>query len=187
MAAKTGSPQTPVRILTLGVPFNGNATVNIVDSQFESIRNVDLLPVPEISRGKTGYDESFRPDEKVYQSYSFFPLQILEINEPTVFRSQRIVRLVFKPLQFLPAQNLVRKYTRVVVQVHFTGSANAQQRPVIGKDEEWYQNLLLNYSQARTWRQLTAPRLQKPATHVFGGSNWFKITIATTNAEIKEG
>lgn len=187
VAAKTGSPQIPARVLTLGVPFNGNATANIVDSQFETVRNVDLLPVPEISRGETGYNESFRPDDKVYQSPGFFPLQILETDEPTIFRSQRIVRLVLKPLQFLPGQNLVRKYTRVVVQVHFTGSAGTQQRPVVGKDEEWYQDLLLNYNQARTWRQAVVRRLRKPATHVFGGDNWFKITIATTNAGTKEG
>lgn len=187
VTAETGAPQIPARVITLGVPFSGSATVNIVDSQFETIRNVDLLPIPEVSPGEVGYTETFQPDVKIYQSTSFFPTKIAEMNAPTIFRSQRVTRLVLQPLQFLPAQNLVRKYTRIVVQVDFSGSANTQQRPVIGKDEEWYEDLLLNYSQARSWRKAQAPRLQKPTAHVFGGNNWFKITIATTNAEIKEG
>ncbi len=187
VTAEMGAPQIPARILTLGVPLNGNATANIIDSQYETIHNANLLPVPEVSPGEIDYNATYKPDKKIYKANSYFPVQLVEANAPSIFRSQRIVRLIVQPLQFLPAQNLVRKYTRIVVQVDFNGSANTQQRPVISKDEEWYEDLLLNYSQARRWRQAPAHRLQKSTTHVFGGGNWFKITIATTNGETKEG
>ena len=50
MQAELGAPQIPVAVLTVGVPNEGDVLVGVVDSEFESKDNINVVPLPQILR-----------------------------------------------------------------------------------------------------------------------------------------
>ncbi len=82
------------------------------------------------------------------------------LSEPGFVRDQRVVSAVFAPQRL--GENTVALYDRVVVDVHFGGSLAGGLRRPDRWGEEFYRDLLVNYEQAKHWRQ--APRrAAKPA------------------------
>ena len=172
-----GEPESPARAFTLGVPLNADVQVHVVNSQFDVIPNINLLPVPEIHKDSLSVRFEFIPNREIYSSLNPFPTEIIKVEEPQFFRSQRTIRISIKPLQFLPQQHIVRKYNRITLRVEFSETRDLQQtllRP--SKDEQWYKSLLLNYEQSKKWRQPERKKLFKPGL-TFEGENWYKITL----------
>ena len=183
-----GEPELPGRIFTFGVPVNGSLSLSIIDSRYETIPNTNIAPVPSIVRSDLGYVEKYEPDPAAYSSNNAFPVELSQVEDPHIFRNQHIARVVIHPLQYFPSRQAVRKYTRIVFQINFTGQttgATTNQR--IAKDESWYQNLLVNYDQAKQWRIQKTRALKKAVKDPFEGDEWYKIIIATTGTETKEG
>ena len=176
-----GEPEIPVRVVTLGVPLDADVRVQVIDSQFDRISNTRLLPVPMIHKDSLATYYEYHPAEDIYSASAPFPHNIIELEGPHLFRLQRTVRILLKPLQYLPQQRVVRKYRSITIRVEFSGSQSGQQ--VVVKpagDEQWYKNLLLNYQQARKWRQPGRKKLQKGAV-TFEGENWYKITLRSNS------
>lgn len=184
-----GTPQLPVKTLTLGVPQNGDVNVQVLEADVETLRNIRLAPVPAMVRQDIGVEYRFEPDEQAYLQNEFLQSTIVSASEPHPFRSQRVTKIQIHPLQYLPAQNTVRRYNRIRLQITFSGgsSTTTQIRPQ--ENEFVYEQMLLNYQQARQWRTAEArqPRLRKFSAESFQGSNWFKITITGDGTGGMEG
>ncbi|MBN1464240.1 type IX secretion system sortase PorU [candidate division KSB1 bacterium] len=184
--AEPGLPQIPVKVLTIGVPEDGDALVQVIDSEFQTLENVNLAPLPRIIRAEIGATYAYDQDES-YQSDRFAPESLVRAEEPHYFRSQRIVRIYLQPLHYNPVQRRARQFTRIVLQINYTGTTSAKKMPP-DPDAELYKGLLLNDEQAKNWRTSSErPALRKVDRHFFQGDNWFKLTIAGNGAGGKEG
>ena len=157
-----GGPAIPARTLVFGLPLEGNATVTILETEYSEPLNAPLAPIPFITRVE-GHSEpvySFLENSD-WTAANSHPLAAL--SEPRWFRNQRITNLVFKPLHYNAGQQRVRRYTRIVVDIQFSGSA--QSLPLLARadaGEQLYKSLLFNYDQARAWRKSDAlPTLLK--------------------------
>jgi hypothetical protein len=183
-----GQPQIPARVLTFGVPINGTMSVTVLDSDFQTVPNKTIIPVPEFEKSENGYISQYEKNLQIYSSTSAFPEQQVIANEPYTFRKQKVAKIVIHPLQFFPQQKRVRQYNRIVLQLNFTNAAEIQTpATAISKDESWYKDLLVNYDQAKKWRLPKTRALRKATTDPFAGDNWYKIIIATKDTETKEG
>ncbi len=171
-------PGIPVRIVHIGVPLNGIVTAQVVNSEFTTIQDIELLPVPRIEPQEDEYIKKYYPAEDIYHSTRTVPDNLIELQEPDFFRSQRRVRLIIKPLQYNPAGKEVRQYNRVVVRINFSGRTDGMNRNMTQmRDDDIYKSLFVNYDQARKWRQVKESSLRKAAKNVFSGGNWYKFTI----------
>jgi hypothetical protein len=183
-----GDPQLPARLATIGLPTAASPHVDILDAQFVTEKDVLLLPNPTMEKLDLDYQTSFNQNPSTYNRSGFIPEKVVDAERPIRFRSQYITRLVIHPLQYQPLERIVKRYTKMTIQIRFNESVpTTQASPLVAADEHLYENLLLNYQQERKWRLPRPARLAKPADYVLHGENWFKVIIRGDGISNKEG
>jgi hypothetical protein len=205
----TGKPKLPNSQVFLGVPPSVSVSVNIVDSAYTDAFGYTPNPVPNIisrkstlvppSNGRTddGLEslvEEFVIDKEFYRQNTLYPAQNAKIVYEGNFRHQRVVILELCPIQYNPALKLLRKYTKLVVRVSFSGNklaplvppSNGRTESVSAKNkvrdvefENSYKSLLLNYESAKDWRgnsslqkapaNQSSPKITEQALKIFVG------------------
>ena len=188
-SSPAGAPMLPTYSVIIGLPPAGAISYTIVSSDYNSEDNVLLLPAPDEERRAFGVRPLYEPDPHYYQSQAWYPQEIIAIDPPEIFRSQRIAKIHFNPLQYSAADKKVRQYNKIVLRIDFAAapSGGIRTTPFDRRDEPFYRALLLNYRQAKAWR-LPAPQpLKKAYRKVFQGDNWYKIIIRGDGRGGKEG
>jgi len=181
-----GSPLLPAITAVIGVPQTGEVSVRILDAQMETIQNVRLAPLPRMVHQDIGVRYIYEKDAAAYSSTSFSPQDIVKVQKPYFFQSQRVAKIIIRPLQYNPAQSAVRRYKKIVLQVTFSGPrADAPVAPA--KNESVYKQLLLNYEQAKVWRRAKTAPLRKAQQTFFQGDNWYKVVISGDGSGGKQG
>lgn len=181
-----GSPLLPTMTAVVGVPPAGDVNVRIVDAEMEIVQDVRLAPLPRMQRKDIGADFIYDADADAYSRNVFTPQDIVRLQTPYFFQSQRVAKIIIQPLQYNPAQRVVRRYKKIVLQVNFSSAPNGA--PVApAKNELVYKQLLLNYEQAKAWRTAKTPALRKSQQTFFQGDNWYKITIKGDGSGGKQG
>jgi hypothetical protein len=117
---QTGTPDLRHRYLPLAFPTQGPHRVTLVSSDYETLHNVDLLPVPALRAdggmpGAAGY----APDPVAYSHSGNLPDQPAALVQPSEVRSLLLGGVRLWPVQFDPASRTVRLCSRMVVQVEF--------------------------------------------------------------------
>lgn len=174
----SGEPSVPARNIIIGIPLQGDVTVTVLDAEFTLLSNSRVLPVAEITPEEGGYQKRYSVNDGLMNTGTFFPQELYRQVENGFFRSQRILTLTMLPLQVNSLTRQVKKYSRIVVKVDFpVGTETRTIMQTASRDEDLYQKLVLNYNQARAWRELLKPQLRKTGKNDFTGNNWYKITI----------
>ncbi|MBN1543156.1 type IX secretion system sortase PorU [candidate division KSB1 bacterium] len=187
MIGEMGAPLLPVRTVTVGVPLEGEVSVQVVDSEYDLVEDIRLQPVSRPVRDDLGLVISGQavPDDSLYSLLAFYPQNTIQAEPPSFFRRQRVVRLTFQPLQFSPQRQQIRRYRRIVVRFQFSPAARETVLPP-EQDETLYRDLLLNYQQAKNWRRIPQ-RLRKPTRSAFQGTNWYQLAIRLQEGVQQEG
>lgn len=181
-----GAPQLPVKTVLLGVPPGADVSVQVLEATPEIISNIRLAPAPRLVREEIGYRTVYEPDEDAYRQSGELERPLVQVEAPYLFRNQRVAKIQIFPLSYSFSQQSVKKYSRLVVQVSFSGGSSL--KPVTPeRDEQIYKNLLLNYDQARSWRLPVQRPLLKPSMNIFQGEDWYKIAISAKSAVDREG
>ena len=164
-----GAPELPFLTEVLGAPFDSEITVTVTPGKLTKRKlSAPLLPVAsesvawdlaslaEGSFGEPIVTTSTNPDPEIYQSAAIFPAELGKVANDAVLRSQRLVSIALYPIQYDPASNELLVYDRLLVTVEFTGAKNENQGAGITEPmvfENFFQDNLLNYEQAKTWRE----------------------------------
>ncbi|MBN1998463.1 type IX secretion system sortase PorU [candidate division KSB1 bacterium] len=181
-----GSPHIPCRSVTIGIPQNGEIGIEIIDAEFVQLNNSFIAPVANIKRDEGILKKAYLQDPNIYQLTSFYPVEVVKLESPAFFRSQRVVQLIFYPLQFRPDLRQVRQYKRIAVRINFSGGEISQSKIRPQKDENLYKNLLVNYRQAQKWRVKQKSALKR-YKKVFSGQDWYKVFIEGNGRGGKQG
>ncbi len=148
-----GAPELPTRVFILGLPPGAQAEVAIVPGNFEEITEVNVRPVPVKEHAEAFAQWRYQSDPKIYESNAFYPAELARVNPPTQFRQQTIARLEVMPVQYNPEQKRLRFYRDLQIVVRFVGGNLPATRLALSRaEEELYENLLLNYEQAKAFR-----------------------------------
>lgn len=211
--ATPGAPRLPVTGALLAIPPRAAVTLHIVEATTTTallpapllFNAAEQLPAPAVAATDDGAaplvlaeptlvgDAPLTPD-----AYSVAPGPVT-IAGIEAWRSQRMVRLLFRPVQLGADGARLTIYRRVVVALNFTGdsaipsAADAAQSDE-GSFEPLLQATLLNYAQARAWRQrptTAALRANAQAEHQWrvhvGASGMVRIDcalLAAANAPV---
>ena len=122
----------------VGLPFEGEVRLTIIEAQSELIETADLI------------EESVVPFQ-----------ELVYLGEPGFVRDQRVVELIFAPWQ--KENEHFRLFTRVVIDLHFSDVRVSEGKKREGRwGEAFLSQVLLNYEQARHWQRPWFRRATKP-------------------------
>ncbi|MBN1350536.1 type IX secretion system sortase PorU [candidate division KSB1 bacterium] len=173
-----GAPMLPYGCVLIGIPKDARIDYEILDAQFQTFANKSVAPVPAIKIINEMPSEVYDPDKALYSAEKSVPTDIVKISQPGFFRNQPVVQLHFFPLQFFPAQQRIRKYRRITIRLSFESPSPRALQPVPNeKTESLYKQAILNYEQAKTWRQPVPSAKLKKQRQVWGAGDWYRIQI----------
>jgi len=101
-ALEAGRPETPAIAKFVGVPGNKQVTFNILEMQTTILTDYWVYPLqPDFTR------EEGRPpftiDREFYEGWgAFYPENLLDVNNPGIWRDLRVVCFNFTPVRFKP-------------------------------------------------------------------------------------
>jgi hypothetical protein len=169
VSADAGAPQIPYHVAVIGIPIGATAQYQILETEYDLLETTKILPYPSLKNGEDDQVvRDYTANPEIYGSQGTLPVEPATVDPPGFFRDQQIVRLRVAGARFLPGQNQVWKYKRIVVQVEFVGG---QTSPVLQgaargrqqSEENLYRSAVVNYEQAANWRRqnVRAPRLDR--------------------------
>lgn len=159
LTQEVGKPQVPVRGTLIGLPPTGGMALEILDVSSQVLKGYHLLPVPKpVLDPKSGaIQQEFAIDPEAYATDAFSPGAIVKEGFSGYMRDQRVVQLLFYPIQFNPSSNELRVYQTIRVKVSFESTfPSVMAKPyagifksrlsVLNPYERLLKDLLLNYS-----------------------------------------
>ncbi len=157
-----GKPLLPTTGFLVGTPPQGNFKVVVLEEEWITRKTDPICPVPKLVREASRAEEPgtwhFSPDDDVYQRDAFYPVSLEQGELLGLFRGQSIGRVQLFPFRYNPARGELKVCQRLVVRVDFAAVSDGVKRdaglsprsPVV---ERVLSDVLVNYSQARPWRQ----------------------------------
>ncbi len=147
-----GKPLVPVRNAMVGIPFNAQVTVEILELDKKRHLNGKLIPVPTF--GSDSMDQlQYWEDPVIYQSQQGFPNLLVKVSLPSVMRNQQVVMISLYPIQFFPVEESIQLYGRIVVRINFFNGDQDQKASNRFDNAFIYNQVLLNADQAAKWRK----------------------------------
>ena len=155
---KPGEPLLAASGTMLGVPPERQITVQVVSQKSRIIENVSVATHPQPNADA---------ETSAGLTTQFSQPPIASIGETGYFREQRVAQLRVVPMQIMHAQQKVRLFDQLTLRINFTGGKPGEKalrgRSTAAPDEELYAQAILNYEQARDWRETRRAKFQKPA------------------------
>jgi len=156
---KPGEPKIPYHSVVLGIPVGSRVTSRILETDEEIEPGVRLEPFPDLKKVDGWPESDYKIDQRIYSSTQHFPEKIVNIEQPAFFRDQQIVQIKVPGIRFIPAQNQIIKYKKIVIEIDFSGGQPLgfkSKQITSPTEEEFYKSAVLNYAQAKKWRKLPA-------------------------------
>jgi len=170
MLNAAGVPELPARVFVFGVPPGARAEVSVIPGTSEEFSNINIPPVPIKEQAEDLTRLRYAPDAQIYERDAFYPGNFFKAEAPAQFRQQTIVRVQVFPVQYHPARKQLRVYRELQIVVRFIGGGTAAAPTSTStREEELYQNLLVNYEQAKTFRLSSPSPILKTANPQIDG------------------
>lgn len=194
-ATAEGEPLLPSESFSLGVPFDGSYIVTLENLEYEVIENVLVAPVPEyrITDEQEAIAE-YRKQREAYSRDMFLPREPLQAGRPYILRHQRILTVRIAPYQYNALTGTLRRLVSAVIRVRLVSGVQrsfVHQAPPDPLYEPMYRTSLLNYEEARSFREMptqvesgpdpTRDWFETGRTYYkipIGKDGWYRVTTA---------
>lgn len=175
---ETGVPDLRYKILTLGFQSTQGNAVQVLAADYEDIPNVAIRPIPSLEV-KDGFltAKEYLTNTESYNLNSFSPATVAELSPVRQSRSMLIGNVNVYPLQYNPATKMLRRYSKIVVEVVF-GTSSAPR--INNDDDELLGPILLNAKESRAWK-FGIPRALGKVTgqpSVLASGTWYRFEVA---------
>jgi len=172
-----GEPDLRFHRFDLGFPGEHGNVVRIVAADYEDIRGVKVSPIPsyKIDSGSAVVDK-YIPSPTSYFRSTFTPENIASIEGVGRSRDMFLGTVKVYPMQYNPLTQVLRKYSRIVVEVSYGGVEGTYTQ---SRDNHVFKNVLLNYNFAQHWttRPTSAIVSAIPQSSVLAVGDWYKMTV----------
>jgi hypothetical protein len=167
LKGKTYQPSIATKFIFVGIPDGATVRVNAKTLATEKRTNVLLSPFDSQDTLATAYNEKFL-DNPFYQSTSLYPSDLAKVEGYTYIGGQYVAQIRVSTLQYQPQQRLLvwNRLVKVEIEILPTAStfAPTERHTTSDFDEHTLKRLLINYHEAKTWRQPEPPRTLRPTT-----------------------
>jgi hypothetical protein len=190
--AEAGKPQLPVTGTLLGVPIDAEFNLQILESDYSTYLNYKIYPVPKFVIHEdelfNEYSDSslqseplslrrvspmrteFYLDKQFYAINGFYPHELVELGFTGFIRDSKVLQVQFNPVQYNPATQTVKLYSRLIARVTFRRSnmAPASNQGLPRPESRFYENILsqniLNYNSAKNWKKIPTSDFRLPTS-----------------------
>ncbi|MDK9701200.1 MAG: C25 family cysteine peptidase, partial [bacterium] len=117
---QVGAPKLPAIYRTIRLPNTGNVELKIGKIEYDDFPDIDVLPqVTQLEINSQGDAATFEFafDKELYSSKIPFPELIAMVGEPAIMRDARIAVLAIHPVQYFPAERILRVYRTIELEV----------------------------------------------------------------------
>lgn len=191
-----GLPALPYQTVTFGVPFGAEVSLQVTPGPSSSLAlnaplmpGITQLPIEDSINALAGQSQPAAQTELILDSAAYarasaYPGELARLTNDGILRGQRLVSVAVFPLQYNAALNSLRVYENLTVKVAFMGGQVSNLNNWVADSEvfeQQLQNLLLNYLEARAWRQPASGSSTLTANEL----NWdvpnpaWKVTLTT--------
>lgn len=173
----SGEPTIPFWNSAIGVPFGSEISIDVTPGKSHFI-NLDsiLLPAPTQTIDTEDLEKladfedfpvpklRFEPNLDIYNQMDTFPDTLGHVTSDANIRQQRVLGIGIYPFQYHPNQHQLQVYETLDIKINFANQ-NLQQTMGSSDDSEFFEAVLrktiINYDQARSWRQIAPQPLDK--------------------------
>jgi hypothetical protein len=169
-----GVPDLRWATIPLGFPSEEGNAVQVVAADYEDIANTVCSPVPllRMADGMIVRD-GYAPDAALYGRGAFLPGTVAGLLPVGRSRSMLVGGVRITPVQWNPSTRVLRKYTRLVVEVVYGAPRGAG---TVNDDDRIFAGALLNYDFARSWK-IAFAKPSSPASSVLASGGWYRIPV----------
>lgn len=193
LTAEVGRPSLPVYSQLIGVPIGASPYATVIDSRLEVRQTEPIIPAQPANL--TNPQPTPIIDTGFYRRDRPYPAQLVEVTSIGLIRGQQVARLQIQPIQYNPAKSHLKVYHELLIRIDFNTIPPSTQSHRNSKRvadpsfviepsqafEKFFQEKLLNYSQAKAWRRLPQSAPAAPAAqHISNPSKRYKILISRT-------
>ena len=149
LPADEGKPNLPTNSRFIAIPNGATVNMNINNSQFQTITNVDLMAAAPIRARNDDTPATYEKDSIVYNTNSFYPENPVVISEVRNLRGVQTVILSVTPFQYNPITKTLKVYYDLEISLYFNGIDNhfGEDRYRSPYFDPILQQFLLNYDQ----------------------------------------
>lgn len=182
-----GNPSLPVQGAMIGIPTDAQPSILVRNLDQEMFHLAyKLCPVAkktlDLAAEKQDPVKTEYPWGASYLQAAYLPDDIVELADTGYLRSQRYMQIRFNPIQYHAKQDslLFNKSIQVEIRFNSSGLSARSLEENLPKEiafEKSLNNILLNYEQARNWRQAFTPALPLETTSVKEDQPYYKILV----------
>jgi hypothetical protein len=167
LIGKTYQPTIATKFIFVGIPEGATVRINAKALATEKQSNVLLSPFESQDTLAHAYKEKFL-DNPFYQSASLYPSDLAKVEGYTYIGGQYVAQIRVSSLQYQPQQRLLVWHRLVKVDIEIVPPAPTfsptERHTTSVFDEQTLKRLLINYQDAKVWRQPELPHTLRPAT-----------------------
>lgn len=120
-AAEPGAPDLPALVRSLAAPPGFRLSARLVSSDYQDDPVPRVLPAPVLRRtlvDDNRYDTAWvrDADPGIYQKDAFWPEALLRVDDAWQ-GTNRLARLLIRPVQWNPVAGILREYRRMTIEV----------------------------------------------------------------------
>jgi hypothetical protein len=181
---KYGEPDLRFRAFPVYLTSQINNKIEIIDSKFELINNVDIKPIPTpkkiIKDKEETIGSNYIKNEKTYSLNKFLPSDFpAEIGSIGAIRNRYFANVILSPVEYNPASKTVKKYSYIRVRITFGGAPITLNKPLSNEEKELLKGAALNWKEAENWstKEFNQIRDNSVANSVFASGDFYKMEI----------
>ena len=122
LSSEEGYPELRVFSVPVAIPIDGQATVRVLSSTTQSIRDIRISPVASMNVNDGEVSYSYEKDYAAYSKSSLYPSQIVTISEPAFIGNRRFVSVQVYPFQYSAANRQLTVHNEITIAVSISGS-----------------------------------------------------------------
>ncbi len=149
-----GMPLLRVFSEAVGVPVDGDIGIQIISSQFTTLRNVNLMPAERMVLDGEEVKYEFYQDPKVYNTNNPYPAQIVEKGESAFIGDRRFIPLRIRPFQYKALAKELIVYDKIRIRVDISGTKESTKNftfssnPIDAAADAFF----INNASSKNWR-----------------------------------
>jgi len=119
---QVGAPALPAHNEIIAMPRGSTGKIVMLETNYYEYPEFLIHPALEPARDTEGATEpAFEKDLSIYNSNSFFPEQIVEIQNTGISRGTPLAKVQVRPVQFNPVTGIIRVYTKIAYRIDYKG------------------------------------------------------------------
>jgi hypothetical protein len=167
--------ETPIMSFLIGVPEHSEISFELTNIIYETMENVNLSPIEKIGRDKNGI--SIQDYRTMFSSVDTSPQPTIRINKQQYFRDLPVARIDFYPVHYDPTKKEVKiiKSAEIKFKFNKVKSKSGKFVPDLSKLAQLYDQIVLNFDQAKNWL-VSKPRSLSKTISSYQGP-WYEIEV----------